>query len=97
MLHKITTAEARKKFADIVNKVAYRKDSYVLTRRGEAMAAIVSMDDLKVLYDLEEKMDVDKDSDSDEEYDIEQKDKEADGEEDPSLDIAPDDEENYNS
>ena len=58
MLHKISTGEARKKFADIVNKVAYGKESYVLMRRGEAMAALVSMDDLKVLYELEDQVDI---------------------------------------
>ncbi len=34
MAAKISTADARKDFATIVNKVAYGKESIVLTRRG---------------------------------------------------------------
>ena len=43
MLNKISAADARKKFAHIINRVAFGKESFVLTRRGEALAAIVSM------------------------------------------------------
>ena len=58
MLNKISAADARKKFANIINRVAYGKESFVLTRRGEALAAIVSMDDLKLLQEIEEQMDI---------------------------------------
>ncbi len=59
MLNKISAADARKKFANIINRVAYGKESFVLTRRGEALAAIVSMEDLKLLQEIEEQMDID--------------------------------------
>ena len=59
MLNKISAADARKKFANIINRVAYGKESLVLTRRGEALAAIVSMEDLKLLQEVEEQMDID--------------------------------------
>ena len=59
MLNKISAADARKKFANIINRVAYGKESFVLTRRGEALAAIVSMEDLKLLQEVEERMDID--------------------------------------
>jgi hypothetical protein len=42
MLNKISAADARKKFANI----------------GEALAAIVSMEDLKLLQEIEEQMDI---------------------------------------
>lgn len=58
MLKKITTAEARKKFANIINQVAFGNDSFVLTRRGEPIAAIVSMRELKLLQDLEAQIDI---------------------------------------
>lgn len=58
MLNKISAADARKKFANIINRVAYGKESFVLTRRGEALAAIVSMEDLKLLQAIEEQMDI---------------------------------------
>lgn len=35
-----------KNFADIVNKVAYGKESIVLTRRGQDVATLVSIDEL---------------------------------------------------
>jgi prevent-host-death family protein len=59
MLNKISAADARKKFANIINRVAYGKEAFVLTRRGEALAAIVSMEDLKLLQEVEEQMDID--------------------------------------
>ncbi len=59
MLNEISAADARKKFANIINRVAYGKESFVLTRRGEALAAIVSMEDLKLLQEVEEQMDID--------------------------------------
>ena len=59
MLNIISTADARKKFANIINRVAYGKESFVLTRRGEPLAAIVSIDDLKLLQEIEEQMDID--------------------------------------
>lgn len=58
MLKKITTADARKKFANIINQVAFGNESFVLTRRGETVAAIVSMKDLKLLQDLEDRIDI---------------------------------------
>lgn len=58
MLKKITTADARKKFATIINQVAFGNESFVLTRRGEPIAAIVSMKELKLLQDLEDSIDI---------------------------------------
>jgi prevent-host-death family protein len=58
MLKKITTADARKKFANIINQVAFGNDSFVLTRRGEPIAAIVSVKELKLLQDLEDQIDI---------------------------------------
>jgi prevent-host-death family protein len=57
MLRKISTADARRKFASIVNRVAFGKEAFVLTRRGEALAALVSLEDLKLLQEMEERMD----------------------------------------
>jgi prevent-host-death family protein len=59
MLRKISTADARKKLANIVNRVAFGKEAFVLTRRGEAVAALVSVEDLRLLQEMEERIDVD--------------------------------------
>ena len=58
MLNKITTADARKKFSNIVNRVAFGNESFVLTRRGEPIAALVSVKELKVLQELEDRIDI---------------------------------------
>ena len=58
MLKKITTADARKKFSNIINQVAFGNESFVLTRRGEPIAAIVSMKELKLLQELEDRIDL---------------------------------------
>jgi prevent-host-death family protein len=54
----ISTADARKNFADIVNKVAYGKEPIVLTRRGQKIAALVSMDELELLQQIEDYIDI---------------------------------------
>jgi len=48
----VTTAEARKNLADLLNRVAYTKERVVVTRRGREIAAIVSMDELNLLDSL---------------------------------------------
>jgi len=58
MLYKITTADARKKFSNIINRVAFGNESFVLTRRGESIAALVSMKELKLLQELEDQIDI---------------------------------------
>jgi len=54
----ISTVDARKNFADIVNKVSYGKDSIILTRRGEKIAALVSMEELELLQKIEDVIDI---------------------------------------
>ena len=54
----ITIAEARKKLAEIINKVAYGKETVVLTRRGEKIAALISMEELELLQLVEDYMDI---------------------------------------
>ena len=58
MTTKISTADARKNFADIVNKVAYGKESIVLTRRGQDVAALVSIDKIELLQQIEDYIDI---------------------------------------
>jgi len=59
VINKITTADARKKFSNIINRVAFGEESFVLTRRGEPIAALVSMKELKLLQELEDQIDID--------------------------------------
>jgi len=55
---KISTADARKKFSNIVNRVAFGKESIILTRRGEELAALIGIDELKLLQELENRIDI---------------------------------------
>ncbi len=59
MLNRITTADARKKFSNIINRVAFGDETFVLTRRGEPIAALISIQELKLLQELEDQIDVD--------------------------------------
>jgi prevent-host-death family protein len=45
----VTTASARQKLADLVNRVLYRGDRIILTRHGRPVAALVSMSDFSRL------------------------------------------------
>ena len=54
----ISTAEARKNFSDIVNKVAYGAEPIILTRRGEEIAALISMREMELLRRIEDCMDI---------------------------------------
>ena len=53
----LSTAEARKNFAHIINKVAYGDESVILTRRGKEVAALVSLKELELLQRLEDLID----------------------------------------
>ena len=54
----ITTADARKNFADIVNRVAYGNEPIVLTLRGQEIAALISIDELELLQQIEDHIDI---------------------------------------
>ena len=50
--------DTRKKIAPIINRVASGNESFVLTRRGEAVAALVSMKELERLQGIENHFDI---------------------------------------
>ena len=58
MTTKISTADARKHFSNIVNRVSFGKESIILTRRGEEIAALVAIDELRLLQELEDRLDI---------------------------------------
>ena len=49
----ISAAEARKHLSEILNRVAYTKERVVLTRHGNQIAAIVPLEDLDLLTQLQ--------------------------------------------
>ena len=48
----ISTGDARKNLAEILNRVAYAKERVVLTRHGRQVAALVPIEDLDLLTRL---------------------------------------------
>jgi prevent-host-death family protein len=55
---KLSTTQAREKFGDTLNRVAYGKERVVLTRSGKELVAIVPVEDLAVVEALEAKRDL---------------------------------------
>jgi prevent-host-death family protein len=48
-------SEARERFADLVNRAHYGGARIVIERRGRALAAIVPIEDLEAIRELEDK------------------------------------------
>jgi len=55
----VSTSKARVDFAEMLNQVAYRGERVVLYRHGKPIAAIIPIDDLTFLEEIENRMDVD--------------------------------------
>jgi prevent-host-death family protein len=45
----LTTAAARRKFSELVNRVWYTKERATLTRYGQPLVAVVPVEDLEIL------------------------------------------------
>jgi len=54
---KISTVAAREQFSDVINRAAYGKERVVLTRRGKDLAAVVPIEDVRLLEALEDQLD----------------------------------------
>jgi prevent-host-death family protein len=54
----ITTVSARQHFSDLINRVAYGKDRIVLTRRSRPLAALVPIEDMELLEEIEDRADL---------------------------------------
>jgi len=52
---RVSIADARKDFADIVNRASYAHERTVITRHESDVAAIISIDELRLLDALMEK------------------------------------------
>ena len=54
----LSIAEARNKLADVINRVSYGGERIIFARRGKAVAALVSAEDLKSLRRIEDSGDI---------------------------------------
>lgn len=57
-MSKISTAEIRSSFADVLNRASYAKERVTITRHGRNIAAIVPIEDVEMLEAIEDKMDL---------------------------------------
>ena len=56
-LRTMTAAGARSQFSEIVNRTAFGGERFVVTRRGKPLAALVTIEDLALLEELEDRSD----------------------------------------
>ena len=54
----LTVSEARDHLSEVINRVAFGKERQILVRRGRAIAAVISIEDLNHLEDLEDQEDL---------------------------------------
>ena len=52
-------SEIRDNLADFINRSAYSNERTIIERRGKPVAALVSLEDVRLLMELEAKMDLD--------------------------------------
>jgi prevent-host-death family protein len=55
---RVAASRARVDFAELLNTVAFRRQRTVVHRHGRDLAALVPMQDLKLLQALEDKLDI---------------------------------------
>ncbi len=58
MAKKLSATQARQEFADIVNRAAYGGERVILHRRKKPVAAVVPIEDLEFLEQLEDRSDI---------------------------------------
>jgi prevent-host-death family protein len=56
--NRITISKAREDFAETLNRVAYRGERIILHRREKDVVAIIPIEDLELLEELEDRLDV---------------------------------------
>lgn len=54
----ISVADIRANLADVINRVAYGGERIVLQRRGKQVLAVVPMEDLAMIEELENRSDI---------------------------------------
>ena len=56
---KMSASQIREQFAEALNQVAYGGERIIIHRRNRGLAALVHIDDLKLLEAIEDQIDVD--------------------------------------
>jgi prevent-host-death family protein len=55
---RLSATEARREFANLVNRVAFSGERIVLERHGKGIVALVSVEDLELLERIDDKVDL---------------------------------------
>ena len=55
---KVTASKLRERFAEMLNRVAYRRDRLLVERHGKIVAAVIPAEDLEILEQLEDRLDL---------------------------------------
>jgi len=55
---RLACGKVRQGFSETINRVAYGRERIVLHRRGKDLAALIPMEDLALLEELEDRLDV---------------------------------------
>ena len=58
-MKRLTASQVRETFADTLNRVSYGKERIILKRRNKDIAALVPIEDIMLLEELEEQQDAD--------------------------------------
>lgn len=53
----VSAAEAKNKFSEIIGRAAYGRERIIVERKGKPLAAVISIEDLKRLEELEDEVD----------------------------------------
>jgi len=54
----MNSTSARENLSEVLNRVAYAKDRVRITRRGKAVAAVVPIEDLELIEQIEDQIDI---------------------------------------
>ena len=54
----VQASAARDHFPDIINRAAYAKERTVVAKRGKEVAAVVPIEDLRLLQEIEDHLDI---------------------------------------
>jgi prevent-host-death family protein len=55
---RVSTTQARESLSDVINRVVYQGERIILERHGKDVAAMVPVEDLQLLEELEDRMDL---------------------------------------
>jgi len=58
MLNKISSAEAGRNFSGIIERVISEKEAVILTKEGREVAAVISIEDMRLLREIEDRIDI---------------------------------------